>query len=301
MDKGYEIFWAAEEFSSGGTLYPEGTMLVRCSDRTGDDLKEASKNLIVRFRGMEEDPGIKVYSFRKPRIGLYKSWTASMDEGWTRFVLEQFEFQYESLFDKDIRAGNLAEDFDVIIFPDLSDRSIVQGMPEEAVPPEYAGGIGETGVKNIDAFIQNGGTLVTLNSSSEFAIKRLHVGVENRASGLKRNEFFIPGSLLAVINDCDHPITYGYERDAVVFFRRSPVFKVFDGKSVVKYAPEALLSGWVSGEEHLTGQSALVDIPFGKGRVILIGFPAQYRAQSHGSFKYFFNSLFYGASTLKDM
>jgi len=301
LDKGYTIFWAAEEFSSEGMLYPEGTMLIRCSDRTEDDLKAVSKNLLIRFRGIEEEPGIKAYVFRKPRIGLYKSWTASMDEGWTRFVLEQFEFQYKSLFDKDIRAGNLAEDFDVIIFPDLSDRAIFQGVPEESFPPEYAGGIGEIGVKNMEDFIQSGGTLVTMNSSSEFGIKRLHIGVEDHASGLRRDEFFIPGSLLAVINDRDHPITYGYGRDAVVFFRRSPVFKIFEGRSVVKYAPEALLSGWISGEEHLTGHSALADVPFGKGRVILIGFPAQYRAQSHGSFKYFFNSLFYGASTLKDM
>ncbi len=301
LEKGYEIFWAAEEFTSGGTLYPEGTMLVRCSDHTEDDLKAVSKNLFVCFKGIAEDPGIEVYSFRKPRIGLYKSWTASMDEGWTRFVLEQFEFPYQSLFDKDIRAGNLAEDFDVIIFPDLSDRAIVQGMPEEAVPPEYAGGIGEIGVKNMEAFIHSGGTLVTLNSSSEFGIKRLHLGVEDCASSLKRDEFFIPGSLLAVVNDSKHPITYGYGRDAVVFFRRSPVFRVFEGRSIVRYAPEALLSGWVSGEGYLTGQSALVDVPFGKGRVILIGFPAQYRAQSHGSFKYFFNSLFYGASSLIDI
>jgi hypothetical protein len=189
----------------------------------------------------------------------------------------------------------------VIVLPSLSDRAVVRGLTKEVVPPEYAGGIGEIGVMNIKGFIQNGGTLITLNSSSEFAVKSLHLGVTNTVSHLSRDEFFIPGSLLKVINVSDHPITYGYERDAAVFFRRSPVFSSFEGKSLVKYPPDCLLSGWVSGEKHLTGKSALVDIPFGKGKVILIGFPAQYRSQSHGSFKYFFNSLFYGAMQLTEI
>ncbi len=301
LKKGYEIFWAAEDFSSGGTSYPKGTMLVKSSENTADDLKAVAKDIYVRFDGIEKNTGIKVYSFRKPRIGLYKSWTASMDEGWTRFVLEQFEFEYQNIFDKDIRAGNLNENLDVLVLPSLSDQAVVQGVSDEDIPPEYAGGIGEIGVKNINTFIQNGGTLITLNSSCEFAIKSLSVGVNNMVSGLRRNEFFIPGSLLKVINDLNHPITYGYQRDAAVFFRRSPVFSAFEGTSVVKYAPDSLLSGWASGEKHLTGQSALVDVPYGEGRVILIGFPAQYRSQAHGSFKYFFNSLFYGGSALTDI
>ncbi|MBD3413483.1 MAG: hypothetical protein GF421_03505 [Candidatus Aminicenantes bacterium] len=301
LKKGYRVFWAAEDFSAAGTEYPRGTMLVKSSDSTVQDLRQASQNICVQFEGIEGSPGVKVHSFQKPRIGLYKSWTASMDEGWTRFVLEQFEFDYQSLFDKDIRAGHLNADWDVIVFPSLSTRAIVQGMSKKNIPPEYAGGIGEIGVKNIKSFIQRGGTLITLNSSCEFAIQELHVGVENCVAEVRRDEFFIPGSLLKVINVADHPIAYGYGRDAAIFFRRSPVLKAFEGTSVVKYAPDCLLSGWVSGEEHVTGQSALVDVPFEEGRVILIGFPAQYRSQSHGSFKYFFNALFYGASQYSDI
>jgi len=301
LKKGYEIHWASEEFNSGRKDYPQGTMLIKASEQTADDLKDISGDIYVRFEGIVSDPGIKVYSFQKPKIGLYKSWTASMDEGWTRFVLEQFEFDYQSVFDRDIRAGDLIEDFDVIVLPSLSDRAVVQGLSEDAVPPQYAGGIGEVGVMNIKNFIQDGGTLITLNSSSEFAIKSLDLGVENTVSSLGRDEFFIPGSLLRVINVLDHPITYGYPRDAAVFFRRSPVFSPFEGKSLVKYPPDSLLSGWVSGEKHLTGKSALVEVPFGRGEVVLIGFPAQYRSQSHGSFRYFFNSLFYGASQRTDI
>jgi len=298
LKKGYKVLWAAEEFMSGGKTYPQGTMLIKAHENTEKDLRDISRDIYIRFEGIEKDPEVKVYAFKKPRLGLYKSWTASMDEGWTRFVLEQFEFEYQSIFDQDIREGNLIRDLDVIVFPSLSNPAIVQGVSEEKIPPEYAGGIGEIGVKNIKTFLNNGGTLITLNSSFEFGIKSLHLGVESTVSGLSRDEFFIPGSLLKVINTVDHPITYGYDRDTAVFFRRSPVFCPFEGKSIVKYAPDSLLSGWVSGEEHLTGKSALVEVPFGQGRVILIGFPAQYRSQSHGSFKYFFNAIFYGNSQL---
>jgi hypothetical protein len=301
LKKGYELLWAAEEFQSEGKAYPQGTLLVRSSEKIDDELEDVSKGIYVRFEGVKKGPGIKAHRIQKPKVGLYKSWTASMDEGWIRFVLEQFEFEYQSLFDKDIRAGDLIKDFHVIILPSLSSREIVQGLSEEVIPPEYAGGIGEIGVKNIKVFIQNGGTLITLSSSCGFGIKNLHLGVENTVSDLNPNEFFIPGSLLKVINVLDHPITYGYGRDAVIFFRRSPVFSLFEGKSLVRYPPDCLLSGWMSGQRYLTGKSALVEVPFGKGRVILIGFPAQYRSQSHGSFKFLFNSIFYGASLVADI
>jgi hypothetical protein len=121
--------------------------------------------------------------------------------------------------------------------------------------------------------------------------------VENVAAGKRRQEFFIPGSLLKVIHDPTHPIAFGYDRDAAIFFRRSPVFAAGEGHSVLRYPAHSLLSGWVTGEELLVNRSALLDVPFGKGRVILIGFPAQYRSQSHGSFRYLFNAIFYGAAS----
>jgi hypothetical protein len=120
--------------------------------------------------------------------------------------------------------------------------------------------------------------------------------VDDVTKGVSRKEFFIPGSLLEVLNNASHPVAYGYPHDSAVFHRRSPVFRVLEGESVVRYAPEPLLSGWVSGEERLTGRSALADVPLGGGRVILIGFPPQYRSQAHGSFRYLFNAIHYGAA-----
>ena len=165
------------------------------------------------------------------------------------------------------------------------------------MPAEYAGGIGEVGVKNIRDFVRSGGALIALNSAAGFCTKRLHLSVTNSVARKGRKDFFIPGSLLKVLNDTDHPIAFGYQRDAAIFFRRSPVFDVDEGVSVVRYPSEPFLSGWINGEEFLVNKSAIADVPYEKGRVILIGFPVLYRGQAHGSFKYLFNAIYYGAAS----
>ncbi len=296
LHKGHEVFWSVSAFTADGKVYPRGTMMVRQREGLLDDLRSIVNDMLVDFEGISVWPVLDVLKIKEPRIGLYKSWVASMDEGWTRFVLEQFEFPYQSISNRHIRRGLLEKDFDVIIFPDMGNRTIVQGIPEAKIPPEYAGGIEEVGIKNIKDFISKGGALITLNAAAEFAIESLYLGVEDKVDDLDRKDFFIPGSLLKVINDTTHPIAFGYERDSAIFFRRSPVFSVKEGESVIQYPAHTLLSGWATGQQYLTHESALVDVPFGKGRVILIGFPAQYRAQSHGSFRYLFNAIFYGAS-----
>jgi hypothetical protein len=280
-----------------GRTYPAGTMLLEDTPGLQADLREMVKTLNVSFRGLPRKPGIGVYALKPVRLGLYKSWTASMDEGWTRWVLEQFEFPYRSLHDAEIQEGNLSESFDVILFPSLNDKSIVEGMAESRVPREYAGGLGAGGVEQIRAFVRNGGTLICLDASAEFAIEHFGMDIRDNTAGLDRKDFFVPGSILRVKNETQHPIAYGFEKDWQVFFRRSSAFTGQEGVSVVRYPDrDLLLSGWINGEEHLTGQSALVDVPFENGRLILIGFPAQYRAQTHGTFRYLFNAIHYGSA-----
>ena len=297
LGKGYRVYWNAEKFQANGTTYPVGRMIVQKKEGLEADLRTIAGDLPVTFQPLPEKPKVRVFALKAPRLALYKSWTASMDEGWTRWVLEKFEFPYQSVVDKDIRKGNLHKDFDVILIPDMSDAAIVEGLSEEDVPPEYAGGIGDVGVKNLEDFMNRGGAVITLNSAAEFAIQRFHLGIENTVKSLDRKEFFIPGSILKVLNDTNHPIAYGFKRDASIFFRRSPVFAVNEGTSVAQYPTASLLSGWAGGAERLVNRSALVDVPIDKGRVILIGFPTQYRAQTHLSFRYLFNAIFYGAAS----
>ncbi len=296
LKSGKTVHWSAEEFEAAGRTWPAGTMLVRNEPRILVELNAISQDLYVNFTALAAQPGVPSYRIHPPRLGVYKSWTASMDEGWTRFVLEQFEFPFQSITNREIRKGGLDKDFDVIILPDMSNSAIVNGLREGSLPEEYTGGIGDVGIKNIRSFIQGGGALITLNSAADFALRSLNLGVENVAAGKPRQEFFIPGSLLSVIPDTTHPIAFGYGRGASIFFRRSPVFAAGEGHSVLRYPAHTLESGWVTGEELLFNRSALLDVPFGKGRVILIGFPAQYRSQSHGSFRFLFNAVFYGAA-----
>ena len=302
VKKGYSVFWSSENFPAKGKTYPSGTMIVRNKKGLVEDLKSIVNDLGIHFEGLTAKPEIKAYALNPVRLGLYKSWTASMDEGWTRWVLEQYEFPYKSIHDKEIRKGNLNKNFDVIIFPDLRTNTIINGASKESIPPEYSGGIGEIGVKNIKEFVQKGGTLITLNSAADFPLKQFSLTIENSVEKADRKSFFVPGSLLKVLIDTTHPIAYGYEREGAVFFRRSPVLAAKEGKSIVAYPPHnPLLSGWVNGENYLHDKSALVDVDLGDGKIIIIGFPVLYRGQSHSTFKLLFNSIYYGASSLGEL
>ncbi len=296
MTKGHTVFWNAEPFVVAEKAYPVGTMMVLQKEELNHDLESIAKDLYVQFEALGLKPGVKAYRLKPIRLGLYKSWTASSDEGWTRWVLEQYEFPYTSIYDQDIREGRLEAKCDVCIIPNLSVPAIVKGLSEKDVPPDYAGGIGEVGVKNIKEFVRDGGVLITLNSAAHFAIKHLHLGVQDTVAQKSRKDFYVPGSILKVLNRSDHPIGYGFQRDSAIFFRRSPVFAANEGVSVARYPALPFLSGWINGEELLVDKSVIVDVPYEKGRVILLGFPVLYRGQSHGSFRYLFNAIYYGGA-----
>ena len=239
-------------------------------------------------------PSRRAFPVRPPRIGVYRGFVPNMDEGWTRWTLEQFGFAYRSLTNPEIHQGGLPVRFDVIVFPDQSASSIANGYGDGAMPPEYTGGLGAHEVAALKAFAARGGTLVFLNQSAEFALDRLVAGAENTLEGVSNTQFYCPGSQLNVLLE-PHPLTYGMPREAAVWFQRSPAFapdKPADAVVVARYPESAVLaSGWLLGEKLVTGQSPLLDVPLGKGHVILFGMRPQYRGQSYQSFKLFFNAL----------
>jgi Zinc carboxypeptidase len=230
--------------------------------------------------------------FPKPRIGLYRSWEPSMDEGWTRWLFDDFRFDYASLTNSGIQRGKLLERFDVIVFPDQSESSILEGYHEEKMPPEFTGGIGANGIAALSEFAKDGGTLVFLNHSTDFAIDQLGVKAKNVLKGVPNRDFYSPGSLLNVRLVRD-PLTAGMPEQIAIWSEGSPAWDVTEGIRVIARYPESkvLASGWLLGEKYIAGKAALVEAPYGKGRIILFGMRPQYRAQSYQTFKMFFNSL----------
>jgi hypothetical protein len=235
-----------------------------------------------------------------PRIGLYSPWTGgNMDEGWTRWTLEQYGFTNTTLHNEDIRAGKLRERFDAVILPDQGPRQMIDGASGPQIRPEYRGGIGEDGVDALRAFVAHGGTLVTLGAASDLAIERLGVPLKNLKNGLTRDQHFAPGTILNIEVDATHPLAYGMETRTYGFYNNSPFFSLLEGfssqkLSVVARYPNAdvVASGWLKGEDLMAGRAAVVSVDMNPGRIVLFGLRPQHRAQTHATFPMLFNALY---------
>ena len=241
---------------------------------------------------------------RLPRIGLYRPWTASIDEGWTRWLFEQYGITHTTLRDSDLKKGGLRQRFDVIVLPDVDAGALVRGVDSTRIPLPYTGGMGEPGVAAISAFVRGGGTLVCLDGSSNFAISRLNLPVVNvlagGASGPQVSLFYAPGSIFGVIlgggGVAQSPVTLGLPDSLQVYFENSAAFTVSGpARALATYPPGPLRSGYARYQERLEGKAALVEVPVGSGKVILFGFRPQFRGQTHGTFKLLFNAVLLAA------
>lgn len=233
---------------------------------------------------------------RPVRLALYKSWTDNMDEGWTRYVFDTFNVPYRTLLDREVRAVDLRAKYDVIILPSMRARELVEGNPPGSYPPEFTGGITEAGVRNLVRFVEDGGTLICLDASAEFAIKRFNLPLRNALEGLKTSEFYAPGSILSINLDASHPIARGLPSRMDAYFINSSAFDVTDtqrARIVARYGEESqvLRSGWLLGANKLAGKAALVEVVQGRGRIILFGFRPQHRGQTWGTFPLLFNAI----------
>ena len=307
----YTLFSAKRDIELGGKTLPPGTILIRTAEPPLQKIEEM-RALASEFgihihadASIDEDTSSRKFSrVNAPRLGLYKPWTANMDEGWTRWVLDSHAFDYSNLTNAEIRAGDLAARYDAIILPDLGASGILNGHSTGKLPPEYVGGIGTEGLANLRAFVENGGTLICLNRATELPLKYFGLGekgivnVVEKANQPKEGAFFCPGSLLRVRIDTNHPIGHGLDPEMAIFFKFGPVFDAGrGGTNVVATYPEfnPLMSGWLEGEKRIRQKAALLEVILGDGRVILFGFKPQHRGQSQGTFKLLFNAIFYSA------
>jgi hypothetical protein len=232
---------------------------------------------------------------QRPRIALYKSYVPAIDEGWTRWLLENFGFAYRDVLNPEIESGSLRQKFDAIVFPDQPASQIVTGFAPDTMPREYTGGLTAKAAANLKSFAEQGGTLVFLNHSANYAVEHLHLDVRNVVAGVSNREFYSPGSLLNATLDTHNPIALGLPENIAIWSEDSPAWEVGSKSKdqvVARYVDDHVLaSGWLLGEAYLQSRAALVEAPLGSGRAVLFGMRPQYRAQSYQAFKLFFNSL----------
>ncbi len=264
----------------------------------------ADLGLGVRATDGVKDSSVKAagLAVKAPRIGLYQSWTANIDEGWTRWVLEQWEFAPKTLHNAEIKAGKLRQQFDAIILADQQPRDILDGSDSRGVRPEYRGGIGDDGLQALKAFVAEGGTLVMMGNSTDLAIQQWAIPVRNIKRGLSRDQHFAPGTIVRVQVDTGSPLGFGMPADTYGFYNNSPFYDVLDGfasqrASVIARYPntDIVASGWLKGEELMAGRAAVVQIDLNPGRLVLFGLRPQHRAQTQATFPLLFNALYAAA------
>ena len=316
LGAGDRVFWTAESISDD---FPAGSIVVEAQEGTSDRVARLANELGLRFEGLNEKPAGDLHELEAPRIGLYKTWVANMDEGWTRWLLETYAFPIDTLHDADIQNADLSR-FHAIVLPSQSESSLLNGHTENTMPKEYTGGLGLEGTLALKKFVEGGGTLVTLDAASDFAIAQFGLPVRNVVKNTSSHQFFIPGSLIRTSFNTRHPLAFGMQEESAVSFQRSRAFETVrltgkgeGGREEVVAAPapdvqviatyaddDLLMSGWALGEDkHIAGKAAMLNVKLGDGNVVLFGFRPQFRGQPGGTYKLLFNALH--AATLDQM
>ncbi len=296
------------ETRAGGRTWPAGTAFLdaKAAAAARDSAPEG-----VAIETAPAPPAGRV--LHAPRVGLYKPWRASMDEGWTRFVLERYGFDPKSLDNAALRRGGLRASFDALVLPDVPKEVIANGRPRRddggsayfvELPPPYQGGLEAAGAKSVQEFVEAGGTLIALADACDWVIGQFNIPVADVLARAKPDEFSCPGSLLRASVAADHPVTWGLPPEAALFVDKPIAFQTQTpaagvDRAVLATYPEdprdVLLSGWMSGADRIVRHSAAVAVTLGRGRIVLLGFRPQHRAQTDGTYPFLFNALHWSA------
>jgi hypothetical protein len=316
MAQGERVYRLAEAWEHRGTRYEPGTFYIPAQGSTLGRIRTLATELGINFDAATERPAGNHYRLRKPRIALWDRYGGSMPSGWTRWIMEQFDFPFEVVYPKQLDAGNLHKKYDIIVFVDGAIPERDNGgrggfggfgsISEDRIPAEYHHMLGQVTVAKtvpeLKKFMEQGGTVVTIGSSTALA---KHLGlpvasklVDESGRPLRSEQFYVPGSILQARVDNSHPLAYGMNDRADFFFNLSPVFKLESGaeaqgiRTIAWYdSKEPLRSGWAWGQHYLEGGLAALEAPVGKGKLILFGPEILNRAQPHGTFKLFFNAV----------
>lgn len=317
LDAGYTLKWAMAGFKDGGKDFNAGTTIVSGGDQAKlpNLLASMAKELGVSFNALASEPTVTLKKLTKPRIAVYETFSQNADSGWFRLLLDNYGIPYTILHNPKNQPDiwkNLAGSFDVIVLSDVSSSALLNGNSVGSLPPDYTEGIGTAGADALKAFVNGGGTLLTMGNGTQFPILETAKGgmglpVANALQGVDRKEFYCPGSLLQTeIDDPSSPVAFGYNAkpgDKLdVYFSSSQAFTVSDPnvvKTIISYPDTGNLmrSGWLlDTKDRLHGKAAAVEAQVGSGKVVMIGFKDHWRGQSWNNLKLSFNSFFYATA-----
>jgi len=311
LAQGARVWLADAPFRAHGVEHPAGTFLV-AADGADESVGDLARELGVDFHGISDRPAVELSELRLPRVGLYKAWHSRVDDqGWTLWLLEQYDFAVDTLHDADVRQSDLSA-YDAIILPNHPGQEILQGHTPGTMPEEYVGGLGTLGVTRLKEYVEEGGSLIAFDQSTSLPMDHFGIPVRNAVADVPPAEFFIPGSLIRTDVVTDHPFAAGMQPQVAAAFSRSRAFEIVrvprrgeGGRETIAESPEPdvevvaryaeadlLMSGWAMGEErHLAGAPAVLNVGLGSGNVVLFGFPPQFRGQPRGTYKFLFNAI----------
>ncbi len=300
-----EVFWL-----------PSGAWYVTAKSSTRAALEKIANELGVSAQGTADKPAPDARRLRRPRVGLWDQYGGSMDAGWARWILEQYEFPFDKVFAPTLDAGNLNAKYDILVFVEggIPAPGAVAGAAQPApadIPAEFRSMLGrvtgERTIPEIRRFIENGGTVITIGASSAHLAQHLKLAVDDHlvenGKPLPESKFYTPGSVLTARVDIAHPIAHGMKERTDIFFDNSPVFRIGADGAAHGLKPIAwfdsatpLKSGWSWGQHYLQNGIAAIDAPLGKGHALLFGPEIIKRAQPHGTFKFLFNGIYDSAA-----
>jgi hypothetical protein len=317
-----QVYWLTAPFSANGKTYPAGTIYIPSKSTTDGQLQKLSQELGLSFDAISAGPRGDALKIRPVRVGLWDCYGGSMDSGWIRWLFEQaFPFPFEVVYPSTLDAGGLKSKYDVLIFPAGAipridgARDYRQSTVPDNIPDEYKNRTGtvtvDKTIPQLRRFVEDGGVLLAIGSSTDIAC---HFGlpVVNALAEIKPDgstekfspdKFFIPGSVLRVKVDNTVPVAYGIPEDLDLIYRNNPVFRLLPDAKLKGVEPVAwfsgaapLRSGWAWGQHYLDGGVSVVEATLGKGKVFLFGPEITFRGQSHASFKFLFNSIYYAGA-----
>jgi hypothetical protein len=300
LDAGADVSWTRAPITVNGRTFGGGAIVVR-NARAGT-IAQLAGLLSLPIEATSSVPAVEAVQLRQPRVGIYEPWGGAIDAGWTRWVLEQYGVPYTRVRAADVRDEAFPGRYDVLVLPEMPDGLIIGGLQGSAIRPEHRGGIGDQGLGRLRTFVDRGGTIVALGASSQFVVDRLGLPLRSVTGELDQETYFCPGALLRADVDSTHPIGFGLPARVHAMVIGNGAFEPTDRaapgiRTVVRYPQADLLeSGWMIGEEALYGESAVLDVPTGRGHVILMPIRAQHRGQTLGTVKLLLNALYYAAA-----